>query len=297
MKTLLLTGSSGFLGTYILEEIQRSFECITIGRASNNHISCDLGHAVPQVPQVDWVVHCAGKAHSIPKNKEEESQFFRMNYEGTKNLVLALEKSNHLPEQLVFISTVSVYGKESGENLNESTPLAGGTPYALSKIKAEEYLRSWGQRNGVNVAILRLPLVIGTKNPKGNLVSMMNGIRKGYYFRPGDGKAKKSMVLAEDIARLIPSLGGKNGTYNLTDRHHPSFRELDTALAANYGKTIKAIPDYMLRLLATIGDRASFLPFNSLKYSKMTATLTFNDDLAVKELGWDPRPVLSNLNS
>ena len=80
--------------------------------------------------------------------------------------------------------------------------MLGGTPYADSKIQAEELLREWGKLNNVNMLILRLPLLVG-ENPPGNLGSMIRAIKKGYYFRIGDGSARRSMVLAEDIAEVV----------------------------------------------------------------------------------------------
>ncbi|WP_449401109.1 NAD-dependent epimerase/dehydratase family protein [Chryseobacterium wanjuense] len=67
-----------------------------------------------------------------------------MNFEGTKNLCRALE--NNLPDIFIFISTVAVYGKDFGEDIDENTSLSGNTPYAKSKLMAERFLQDWSEK-------------------------------------------------------------------------------------------------------------------------------------------------------
>ncbi len=287
----LLTGASGFLGRHILAALPKG-TVVTLGRGTENEIECDLAKSVPNLPQVDLVIHSAGKAHVVPKTQEDGEEFFQANLQGTKNLLRALEECRPLPRQLVFISTVSVYGKESGKMIPEKHPLKGESPYALSKIQAEQELDSWGEKNGVPVLILRLPLIVGNR-PPGNLGRMIKGIQTGRYASIAGGKARKSMVLAEDVAKLIARLDGQRGTYNLTDGYHPSFNELETAIACQLNTRIKVkLPIAVAKSIAKIGDFLPFFPVNSRLIDKMSLDLTFDDSLAVRELSWAPRRVL-----
>src|SRR5690606_10477594 len=113
-----------------------------------------------------------------------------------------------------------------GVDIKEDSPLDGKTPYAESKALAEAWLGKWAGENGVTLGILRLPLIAGP-NPPGNLGAMVNGIRLGRYLSVGQANARKSMVWAEDVARIIPVVAERGGVYNLTDGHHPSFSELE----------------------------------------------------------------------
>jgi nucleoside-diphosphate-sugar epimerase len=187
---------------------------------------------------------------------------------------------------------VAVYGIETGEGISEEHPLKGSTPYALSKIRAEEAVTAWGRQHGVNTTILRLPLVVG-RNAPGNLGAMVRHIRRGTYFRIGDGSARRSMVLATDVADILPVLVGRSGIYNLTDRVHPSIAEMDSHLAGHLGKRIKVMPEGLARSLARIGDLVPKSPFNTYRLKKLQESLIFSDDKAVAELGWSPRPVLT----
>ena len=132
---ILVTGNSGFLGRYLQQELQRSHSVDTLSRNSSSTFSLDLSNKIPEFStSYDIVIHAAGKAHSVPKDAEEEQAFFQTNEQGTKNLLQGLEKAP--PQTLVLISTVAVYGREEGNLLKEDTPLEGTTPYAVSKIAA-----------------------------------------------------------------------------------------------------------------------------------------------------------------
>lgn len=115
-----------------------------------------------------------------------------MNLQGTKNLCAALEKSG-IPQAFIFISTVAVYGCEFGSNITEKHPLNGDTPYALSKIQAEEFLTEWCNKHGVILSIIRPSLIAGP-NPPGNLGAMIKGIKTGRYLSIGGGKARKAYL-------------------------------------------------------------------------------------------------------
>lgn len=287
---VLLTGASGFLGRAISEHIPIQ-QLNSLGRRQSD-IICDLSTQVPNLPSVQLVIHAAGKAHSIPKSEAENQVFFDVNVKGTRNLLYGLERAPLLPRSFVFISSVSVYGLEAGTNVNENYPLNATDAYGRSKIEAETIVKNWCDKNKVVCGILRLPLLVGT-NPPGNLGAMIKGIEKGYYFNIADGKAKKSMVMVEDVARIISKLADVGGTYNLTDGYHPSFNELSTHIAKQLGKNaVLNMPKIFAKVLAKIGDVWTKFPLNSDKLNKITSDLTFNDDKARSVLGWSPSSVL-----
>ena len=202
---------------------------------SGSTFDIDLQNKIPVFTEIfEIVIHAAGKAHSYPNNLLETKYYFDINLGGTKNLLLGLEKSG-LPKRFVFISSVSVYGLEMGVQIDEKHPLLAIDPYGLSKIQAEHLVLDWCQKNNVLCTILRLPLLVG-ENPPGNLGVMLNGIKKGYYFNIAGGLARKSMVLAEDVANVLIKASEIGGIYNLTDGYHPSFYELSNAIAKNNGK-------------------------------------------------------------
>jgi nucleoside-diphosphate-sugar epimerase len=292
---VLITGVSGFLGNYIFQTFSQLNKVWTLGRVENSSIKCDLAECEPNIMTgFDLVIHVAGKAHMVPRKEESALVFNKVNFEGTKNLCHGIEKSGQIPKKFIFISTVAVYGIETGENIREDAKLMGTSPYAISKIRAELFLIDWCKKHNIVLTILRLPLVVGPCAP-GNFGAMLNAIKKGYYFRIGSGLAKRSMVLASDVAEIICHASVIGGIYNLTDVENPSFKELDSYLAGVFDKNIKVMPLYLAKLLAKIGDYITKFPFNSYKLSKMNSNLTFSSDLAKQKLNWNPKPVIGNI--
>lgn len=295
MNKLLFTGGTGFLGKNVMPLLQNNYLVTTCGITSEDMIHANLAKSIPELPeQYDVVLHAAGKAHVVPKTEEEKQLFFDINYQGTVNLCKALEKVG-VPKALVFISTVAVYGCEYGELITEEHPLQGETPYAKSKIMAEEFLTKWCSEHGVTLGILRPSLLAG-KNAPGNLGAMVNGVRKGFYMNIAGGKVTKSVLMAEDIARILPLVAEKGGVYNVCDTRQPSFGELSVSVARQLGKRKPiSIPHWMAWCMAMVGNLlGSKAPINSYKLEKMTQSLTFSNEKARRELGWEPLDVLDN---
>ncbi|GGI28227.1 NAD-dependent epimerase/dehydratase family protein [Pedobacter mendelii] len=289
---IILTGGTGFLGTAIRKQFAKE-QLITIGRNYCNIIA-HLEKAIPALPLADLVIHAAGKAHVVPKNKFEEEEFFTVNVQGTKNLLKALEQSAELPKAFVFISSVAVYGAEEGLLIDENTALSAKDAYGKSKIEAEQLIIDWCRAHHINCAVLRLPLLAGS-NPPGNLGAMIKGIKKGYYFNVSGGKAKKSMVMREDVAAVLLKSAEQGGIYNLTDGYHPSFAQLSGSIANQLNKSKPLnIPFWLAKLIAFAGDLiGSKAPINSKKLIKITKDLTFSDERARKILGWNPTSVIT----
>ena len=295
MKKLLFTGASGFLGYNIRPILEKSYDIHTIGLTDDDDIKINMAKEVPPInTHYDVVLHAAGKAHTVPKTEAEKQVFYDVNYQGTINLCKALENAG-IPKALIFISTVAVYGCEFGDLIDESHPLNGNTPYADSKIKAEQYLTNWCLDHQVKLSILRPSLLAG-KNAPGNLGAMINGIKKGFYMNIAGGKVVKSILMAEDIARLIPILEEKGGIYNVCDTRQPSFGEISMSVAQQLGKGKPlSIPYWMAWCMAKVGDLlGSKAPINSYKLEKMTKSLTFSNEKARHELNWEPLDVLTN---
>jgi nucleoside-diphosphate-sugar epimerase len=292
-RNILLTGSNGFLGKHISFKLNGEFNLFTLSR-TNSDINCDLSVFQPILPEVDIVIHSAGLAHILTQSNRKENNFFKVNVNGTKNLLQALDELVEKPKKFIFISSVAVYGLNNGININEKHPLLANDPYGLSKIDAEKLVSEWCFKHNIICTILRLPLVVGV-NPPGNLGVMINGIKRGYYFNIGGGNVKKSMVLASDVTSFILSASDVGGIYNLSDGYHPSFHELSHCIAEQIGrKNIPNLPTYIAKFLALIGDiLGEKFPINSKKLSKITSPLTFDDSKAVNAFGWKPTKVLN----
>lgn len=292
---LLFTGASGFIGLNIKSILEKKYSVTTVGISEEDDFNVDISKERPVFnKRFDIVLHAAGKAHSIPKTKLEAQSFFDINYLGTIMLCQSLEQVG-LPKAFIFISTVAVYGVDTGENITENFELLGNTPYALSKIQAESYLIKWCKGNGVVLSIIRPSLIAGP-NPPGNLGSMINGIKNRRYFRIGEASARKSVLMVHDIAFLIPFLVDKGGVFNVCDDYPISFKEIDEIISLQLGtKKPFSIPYWIAKFIAFCGDCfGERAPINSFKLKKITRNLTFSNEKAKRELGWRPLSVIEN---
>lgn len=290
---VLFTGANGFLGKNVIPLLRKkNFEVKTFGTTHADYVLNITNAIVSFEEKFDIVFHAAGKAHSIPQNLEEENLFYKVNFDGTKNLCNALEKN--VPEYFIFISTVAVYGKDFGENINENAPLEGYTPYAKSKMMAEEFLISWCQKNNVKLFILRPSLIAGP-NPPGNLGDMINAVKSGKYFNIAGGTARKSIFWVEDFAEIIVNIIGRNGgIYNVCDNNNPTFKEISDKISEKLNKKSPAsIPYFVAKSMAKMGDLlGNKAPINSLRLRKITDSLTFSNEKIKRELNFNPSNVM-----
>ncbi|MFC5409158.1 NAD-dependent epimerase/dehydratase family protein [Larkinella bovis] len=300
--SVLLTGASGFLGQRLYRVLSKTDLVTSLSRqgVGPGHIACNLAVETPDLSpyRFDCVVNAAGKAHSVPRTAGDAADYEQVNVQGLKRLLTALEQSAALPHAFVHMSTILTYGCSAGEVLDENTPLRATDVYGQSKIRAEAVVQEWGAKTGVKTTILRLPLVVA-ENPRGNLAALIQAIRRGRYVRIGDGSCRRSMVLADDVARIIPKAAHYPGIYNLTDGVHPSVRELEDAIARQVGRRrLPSVPLFAARAVATVGDGINAIvgrrfPLDSMALAKLTQSLTFSDLRARQQLGWDPKPVVS----
>ena len=292
---LLFTGASGFLGNNVRPLLEGMYDVTTVGLLPQDDYTVNIAKEIPDLRErYDIVLHAAGKAHSVPKTEAEKQVFFDVNLQGTKNLCTALERKG-IPRAFIFISTVAVYGCDFGENITEEHSLEGVTPYAMSKRLAEEFLQKWCYEHNVTLGNIRPSLIAGP-NPPGNLGAMIHGIRSGRYLSIAGSRTRKSVLMVQDIARLVPLLVEKGGIYNVCDSYQPTFRELEAVICRQLNRNLPlSIPYWMAKCMALMGDCfGKKAPVNSQKLSKITESLTFSNEKAVRELGWRPINVLEN---
>jgi nucleoside-diphosphate-sugar epimerase len=290
---ILLTGSNGFLGKYIYNTLSSEYSVLTLSR-SYSDFNIDLSVEIPSFSySFDCVIHSAGLAHINFKSIDQSKLFFQVNVLGTINLLKSLEVKS-LPKYFVFISSVSVYGLSEGIGIDENYPLKASDPYGLSKIEAEKIILNWCAEKNIICTILRLPLIVG-ENPPGNLGAMINAIKSRKYFNVSNGRARRSMVLASDVASCIIRASTIGGIFNLTDGYNPTFLELSSQIGAKFSKKINfPIPYSFAKIIALIGDLfGKLIPFNTKSLSKVTSTLIFDDSKARELFNWNPTSVLT----
>jgi nucleoside-diphosphate-sugar epimerase len=286
---ILLTGHTGFLGSYLKREmLSRGLDVMGLGRGKDSDWHFDLGSGVNDFPRgkgseeegpIDLVIHAAGLAHRVPKTEAEKQAFFDINLEGTRRLLRGLRDSGNVPKRFVFISTIAVYGEPMDADIcvppypsEVDLEKLDLTPYGLSKWKAEQLVQDWCRQEGVQGLIWRLPLIVG-ENAPGNLGAMEKAIRKGYYFRIGNSYERMRFYinieeLGMRVLALLEGKGSESGTFNVISGKK-SYGAFEDEIASKYGKKVRSISLWMVRLAAKVGDLLPGFPLNSYRLKKL----------------------------
>lgn len=288
VKSILLTGHTGFLGSVIYKELKKSFDLVTLGR----DISCDYrvdffnwDGTLDIKQSIDTIVHVAGLAHNKAKNQKE---LFDVNTTSVKHL-LAIAKENNV-KSLIYISSTAVYGKIYGLDISENTSWLGKSDFSISKIEAEKVIESC---NLDSKLILRLPLVVGPK-PPGNLGRLSSSISSDSHIYLSGNLAQKSVVFASDVASFIShwlsESKKESGTINLCNQAAPTFNWIENAIAESGGYSYRIRIPIKFLWKAVNWMKAKFNISIPL-VGKLFYPLTFSDQLAREKFGYTSKPL------
>ena len=184
MKRVLITGASGFIGSYLVQNL-KGFEIKTLSLRNPDWINQPL--------ECDVVIHCAGIAHATSKIPEET--YFHVNCELTKQLVEKAMKEH--VKHFIYLSTALVFGEGHVGAITMDSPLQPVSAYAASKACGENILLTSASLPSL---ILRLPLILGDA-PKGNLKSLAKLARISPIFI--DVQNRRSVLTLADLTTII----------------------------------------------------------------------------------------------
>lgn len=257
MTKIFITGASGFLGRHVVKRCL-SDDTLTpiLGRRENVKTGRlqsigygnldDLYDITPELRGIDVVVHCAGLAHLLQGQLNDPRQaFLKTNRDAT--LRLAKQAVAAEVKRFIFISSIGVLGNQTYcQPFRFDTPPAPHAHYAESKLQAEQALVSIAEQTGLEVVIIRPPLILGS-DPPGNLGTLMSAIRRGLPLPLGLVTSnRRSLAHAETVADLIataaihPDASGK--VFLVADEPALSTRDIVVALAATEERNARLLP-------------------------------------------------------
>jgi Nucleoside-diphosphate-sugar epimerases len=271
--TALVTGATGCLGSALVAHLRDRGDVVRAlvrpggdlsALASGVEVVTGTLEAEPEalraaVRGIDVLYHAAAHVHD-PHGAPE--RFDAVNVGGTRRLLDACDAAGVAP-RVVFFSTVAVYGEETPpEGIPEEAPVAPATPYAASKVRAEENVREWAARRGVVPVILRVATVYGPRD-RGNMARMLKAVAAGRFFLPDGGYNRKTCVAAETVARCaraaatMPPGGVPEGAVVVADPEGP-YRLCDLAAAMasalGSGSAGRALPLPLLLAAGGLGE-------------------------------------------
>jgi nucleoside-diphosphate-sugar epimerase len=281
MKSLFITGGSGFVGSNLIKLFASIYEFVTYKKGT-----------LVQVYQ-DVVIHLAGKAHDL-KNVSSSDEYYKVNTELTKVVFDAFLFS----EAKVFItlSSVKAVADEVNGELTEDVTPNPITHYGKSKLLAEQYILSQPIPDGKRVYILRPCMIHGPGN-KGNLNLLYSLVSKGLPWPLGLFENSRSYFSIENLCFIIKELIERedipSGVYNVADDLPLSTNEVINMIAESKGKKVRILnlSRSLIKALARVGDLFK-LPLNSERLLKLTESYIVSNIKIKKALG-KPLPVSS----
>lgn len=254
MSSIAITGANGFVGSTVLAHLQREgLPVVGLVRRKLDGLrevaSWTQRDLEASLAGVTSIVHAASVVHRPGASAHEYEDF---NTRGTETLVQAARAVG--VKNIVFLSSIKVYGEEPPGSIDESTPIDLSSPYASSKAAAENVLLDAAAAGGPIATILRLCPVYGPGD-KGNVRRVAVSIARRRFALPGDGSTRKSLVHVSVVAKSVASVLARpvTGVFVLADPVAPTMRELaDTIAAALHRRRPFAVPIVALLAAASL---------------------------------------------
>ncbi|EJM31972.1 MULTISPECIES: UDP-glucose 4-epimerase family protein [Pseudomonas] len=266
-----VTGASGFVGEALVLHLLlgRKFAPVAAVRGATRLLGLcpvarfELGaSSAGQLAGVQVVVHAAARVHVMHEVAHDAlAEFRRVNVDGT--LQLARSAAQAGVKRFVFISSIKVNGESTlpGRPFTANDVPAPQDPYGVSKYEAEQALRLLGSETGMEIVIIRPPLVYGA-GVKANFLSLLKWLEKGMVLPLGGIGNQRSMVAIGNLVDLIetclehPAAAGQ--TFLVSDGDDLSTPRLLRRLASALGKKARLLPvpsKLLLICAAAVGKR------------------------------------------
>jgi nucleoside-diphosphate-sugar epimerase len=319
MERILITGASGFIGSFIVEEaLRRGFDTWAAMRRSSkkdflidpriNFIELDLSSQERLTEQLrgqefDYVVHAAGVTKCL-----DPQDFYRINTEGTKNLVKALLTLKMPLKRFVYVSSLSIFGaireKQPYEEIRETDTPKPNTHYGRSKLQAEQWLDTLNEELRMKneefpYVVLRPTGVYGPRER--DYFLMAQSIKQHTDFAVGYRRQDITFIYVQDVVQavfLACERGQTGRKYFLSDGQVYQSSTFSDLIRRELGNPwwirVKA-PIWVLRIITFFGDKVGHLTgkitaLNNDKYHILRQR-NWRCDIkpAIDELGYKPQ--------
>jgi len=296
---VLVTGANGFVGRAVFDRFCTDSDIEVVGAVRSNSSSGIDAMPMFEVGDVgadtDWssallgvdvVVHLAARAHVLAETHPDPlSEFRRVNVEGA--LVLLRQAIASKVRRFVFISSIGVNGNVTErEPFSERSPATPHAAYAVSKHEAEQALQSLAQSNGIELVIIRPPLVYAAHAP-GNFARLLKLVDLGLPLPFGSVQNLRSMVALGNLVDFIgccvrhPAAAGQ--TFLISDGDDVSLPQMLQLLGQGMHKRCVLIPfpPALMRLAAGMLGKSNL-------YNQLCGSLQVDSAKSRALLGWTP---------
>ncbi|HDR8857318.1 NAD-dependent dehydratase [Burkholderia territorii] len=299
MSHLVITGANGFVGRAVCRcaldaghtvtaLVRRPGGCID-GVREWVHDGSDfdgLGERWPADVKADAVIHLAARVHVMrDESPDPDAAFDATNVAGTLRLASAARR--HSVRRIVYASSIKAVGeRDGGVPLSETAIPDPQDAYGRSKLRAEQQLAQFGSSDGLDVVIVRPPLVYGP-TVRANFLRMMDAVARGMPLPLGSVSARRSVVYVDNLADALvrcaidPRAAGE--CFHVADDDARSVADLLRLVGDALGKPARliAVPSVVLRLLGALTGRRAAI-------HRLTDSLQLDTGRITRVLDWHP---------
>lgn len=293
MKKILVTGANGFIGKALTSRlVEEGFEVRGVSRGVAHgcmpigYIDADTDWS-PALDDVDSIVHLAARVHVMRDRVSDPLTAFRkVNVEGTAKL--AREAARRGVRRFVFVSSIKVNGESTreGSPFRADDPPAPADPYGISKHEAEQVLLRIGREAGMEIVVIRPPLVYGP-GVKANFEAMMRWLLRGVPLPFGAIHNRRTLVGLDNLIDLIVAClshpRAANEVFLAGDAEDLSTPDLLRRLAQALG-----VPSRLIRVPPSILESAAALLGKRVVAQRLCGNLQVDISKARRLLGWAP---------
>lgn len=312
-KNIVITGASGFIGSFLVEEaLVREYNIYCLVRKTTNtsklekkgvtlietDFSCleKLKQSLTSLPKIDFVLHNAGLTRAV-----NESDFFTVNKQNTQNLINALKDCKNVPGKFLFVSSLAACGpSDSEEKIRIDKKPEPLTAYGKSKLAAEEYII---HEADIPYLIFRPTAVYGPGDK--DFFQTVKLIEKGIDVEIGRKKQQFTFIYAPDFARLVFTVMESdfvNRTYMASDGAVYRKSDLGQIVAKQVGKKVKAVkvPVLLAKCVAAVSENVGKIlgKASLLRVDKITEMAAYSWDCEVQaqyaDIDFSPQYNLEN---
>jgi len=305
---ILITGVHGFVGSNLVKALSKEYEIfgLDIIAPQKDGVKFTFGWEHldgKEIPDVDAIIHLAGKAHDT-KNQSAAETYFKVNTDLTKRIYDYFLAHDSIRKFIFFSTAKAAADRVEGVLTEDVTPAPVG-PYGESKIKAEQYildhpaptssLEGGGSACGQKQVYIFRPCMIHGPGNKGNLNLLYGVVKKGIPWPLGAFENRRTFTSIENICFAVNGVLTKDvpsGIYNMGDDEALSTNELIEEICKSLGKKahIWRLPKGLMTSVAKLGG-VLHLPLNPERLQKLTENYVSSNAKIKKALGIDKMPV------
>jgi nucleoside-diphosphate-sugar epimerase len=299
IRHVVVTGANGFVGKAVSRELLRRGESATgIVRQGKTAVDgirewvyegSEFEHIDEQWPSTlhcEAIIHLAARVHVMQETGGNPLAAYRaMNVAGTMRVAQAARRAG--ARRFVFVSSIKAVGeRSSGAPISERDEPAPLDPYGVSKLEAERALVEYGRESGLEIVIVRPPLVYGPE-VRANFLRLMRAIASGVPLPLGAISARRSMVFVNNLANAIvsctsdPRAAGQ--TFHVADERDLAINELASILTEQLHapRRLWPVPASWLHLAGRMTARSD-------QVDRLVGELRVDSSRIREVLGWAP---------